>query len=237
VTEKKRVRIPREEARALLFALPSPVGTEKIGIDDCYGRVLAEDFIANEPIPPFARAPLDGYAIRGEDTAGATELAPVTLQITEEIAAGQSPRFPVHAGQAAKILTGAPVPEGANVVVRFEETDFTETAVTFTSPVTPDLNIVPAGDDIEIGRVIAEIGMKITPPLAGLLAALGRREICVYKKPVITVVSTGNEITDSNAPLHPGKIRNSSYHLLKGYMSRRGRKSGIRALSLIMRMK
>lgn len=219
---QKKLRIPREEARALLFALPAPVGTESVPLDACCGRVLAEDLIAQEAIPPFAKAPLDGFALRGEDTAGACEGAPVTLTVTEEIAAGNMPTLPVLPGQAAKILTGAPIPEGANAVVRFEETSFTDRAVTFTTPVAPHSNIVPAGDDVAVGRRIAARGDVITPPIAGLLAALGRTTVPVFRRPVVTVISTGSELCGPNVPLPPGKIRNSSYILLKCYMEKAG---------------
>lgn len=220
--QPKKLRIPREEARALLFALPTPVESEWVSIDDCYGRVLAEDFVSEEMVPPFAKAPLDGYALRGEDTAGASPEHPVTLRVTEEIAAGSTPQFPVLPGQAAKILTGAPIPEGANAVVRFEETEWNECQVTFTAPVTPHTNIVPPGDDIPLGKVIARRGEVISPPVAGLLAALGRTQILVCRKPRITVISTGSELVGPGTPLTGGKIRNSSYHLLKGYMEQAG---------------
>ncbi|NLB29393.1 MAG: molybdopterin molybdenumtransferase MoeA, partial [Clostridiales bacterium] len=160
--EKKGLRISREEARKMLFALACPTSSEAVAVDCCNGRVLAEDFISNEMVPPFSKAPLDGYALRGEDTAGASSDAPVVLRITEEIAAGSAPQKPVLGGQAAKILTGAPIPEGANAVVRFEETHFTDETVTLTSPVMPNTNIVPAGDDIGLGRLIAKKGEVIT---------------------------------------------------------------------------
>lgn len=219
---KKNVRIAREDARQMLFDLCVPVGMESVSLDESYGRILAEEIIAKENIPPFAKAPLDGYALRGEDTAGASQEHPVTLEITEEIAAGGVPHQTLRSGYAAKILTGAPVPEGANAVVRFEETQFTDASVTFVQPVQPNSNIVPVGDDIACGRAIARKGETVTPPIAGLMAALGQTTVCVYRKPRICVISTGSELTGPETTLPAGKIRNSSYHLLKGYMEQAG---------------
>ena len=219
---RKKPRISREDALEALFTLAGPVGTERIPADDCCGRVLAEDFISAEAVPPFAKSPLDGYALRGEDTAEACPERPAVLEIVEEIAAGKAPQKTVQRGQAARILTGAPIPDGANAVVRFEETRFTEETVTLTAPVRPDTDIVPAGDDVKPGQLIAKRGELITPPVAGLLAAVGRESVCVFRKPRITVVSTGNELTEPGVPLAYGKIRNSSYALLKGYMEAAG---------------
>lgn len=219
---KKKVRIAREDARQMLFDMCVPVGAEPVSLNESYGRVLAEDIIAKENIPPFAKAPLDGYALRGEDTAAASLEHPVTLEITEEIAAGDVPRYALQPGYAAKILTGAPIPEGANAVVRYEETQYTDTHVTFVRPVSPNSNVVPVGDDIACGRVIARKGEIVTPPIAGLLAALGQTEVCVHTKPSICVISTGSELTGPETKLPEGKIRNSSYHLLKGYMEQAG---------------
>ena len=113
---RKKPRISREDALEALFALAGPVGTEVIPADDCCCRVLAEDFISAEAVPPFAKSPLDGYALRGEDTAEASPERPAVLEIVEEIAAGKTPQRTVERGQATKILTGAPIPDGANAI-------------------------------------------------------------------------------------------------------------------------
>ena len=219
---KKRPRISREDALDALFTLAEPVGEETVPAEACCSRVLAEDLISPEAVPPFPKSPLDGYALRGEDTAEASPNSPVVLRITEEIAAGNAPRKPVGKGEAAKILTGAPIPEGANAVVRFEETQFTAEAVTLTAPVVPNTNIVPAGDDVKPGQPIAKKGEVITPPIAGLLAAVGVETVRVFRKPRVTVISTGSELMGPGRPLEYGKIRNSSYALLKGYMEEAG---------------
>ena len=220
--KKKSLRIERDVARNMVLELEAPKHIEMVEVGKCYGRVLAEDIIAKENVPAFPKAPLDGYAFIGQDTKDASQENPVTLKITEEIPAGGVPHIAITNGYAAKILTGAPVPEGANVVCRYEETEFTETEVTFKEPFTPDKNIVPIGDDIKIGRKIAAEGEVITPPVAGMFSALGLTKIPVYKKPYITIISTGSELLDPSEELKPGKIRNSSYHLIRGYLEEAG---------------
>ena len=223
---KKKPRISREDALELLFALAEPPEAETVPAERCCGRVLAEDLISPEAVPPFSKSPLDGFALRGEDTAEASPNSPVVLRITEEIAAGSVPRKPVLPGEAAKILTGAPIPEGANAVVRFEETAFTAETVTLKAPVRPNTDIVPAGDDLQPGQRFGKRGERITPPIAGMLAAVGRGTVRVYRKPRVTVISTGSELTGPGEPLEYGKIRNSSYALLKGYMEDAGAEVG-----------
>ena len=223
---KKKPRISREDALAALFALAVPVEAETVPAGECCGRVLAEDLISPEAVPPFSKSPLDGYALRGEDTSEAGTANPTVLRITEEIAAGQVPQKPVLRGQAAKILTGAPIPEGANAVVRFEQTEFTEETVTLTVPVKPNTNIIPAGDDVQPGQRFAKRGEIVTPPVAGLLAAVGIETVRVFRKPRVTVISTGSELTGSGGTLEYGRIRNSSYALLKGYMEQAGAEVG-----------
>ena len=224
--KKKIPRIDRTKARQMLFDLAEEPEKEQISLENSYGRVLAEDIKAEENVPAFAKSPLDGYALRGEDTKNASLEHPVTLKITEEIPAGGVPHIAVTKGWAAKILTGAPVPEGCNAVERFEATEFTEDTVTFTKPVTPNTNIVPAGDDIMTGRVVAEKGEKITPPIAGMLAALGYIEVPVYKKPFVTIISTGSELVGPGEKPGKGQIRNSSYHLIRGYLEEAGAEVG-----------
>lgn len=224
--KKKIPRIDRTKARQMLFDLVKEPLKEEVELEESYGRILAEDITAAENVPAFAKSPLDGYALRGENTKDATPEHPVTLKITEEIPAGGVPHMVITDGWAAKILTGAPVPDGCNAVERFEATTFTEDTVTFTSPVTPNTNIVPAGDDIQTGRVIAARGEKITPPIAGMLAALGCVTVPVYKRPFVTIISTGSELVRPAEKPGTGQIRNSSYHLIRGYLEEAGAEVG-----------
>lgn len=195
---------------------------ETVPLADCDRRVLAQDLLAPESVPPFARSPYDGYALRAADTAPASEETPVTLSILEEVPAGHAPRFAVGPGQATKILTGAPIPEGADLVVMFEETSFTDRQVTVTRSYPSGKNVVPVGEDILQGQLVAKKGTLLSPATLGLLAGLGFTELPVFGKPVVALISTGDELVGLGEPLAPGKIRNSSVYALKAYLERLG---------------
>ena len=205
-------------ARELLLSVPVAPKTETVPITECFGRVLAEDIRAHIMVPPFQRSPFDGYAFRGEDTAAASKEHPVTLRITEELPAGKAPTIPVTAGTAAKILTGAPIPEGANATIKYELTSFTDAEVTIFAPVKPGSNIVPAGEDTKTGDLIAAAGSVLTGAVIGELASQGMTEIKVYKIPVITILNTGSELIEVGQELAPAKIYNSNVYTLSGYL-------------------
>lgn len=209
-------------ATEMLLESVAPVNTERIRLEDAAGRVLAEPIIARENVPPFDRSPYDGYAFRAEDTTGATREQPVRLKITEEIASGSVPTMPVATGQAAKILTGAPIPEGADAVIMFEETSFTEEEVSIYAPVKSGANIVYAGEDIRAGQVLAEAGARIDAGTMGTLASLGMGEVTVYRKPKIGIISTGNEVNEIDVPLPAGGIYNSNRYVLDAVLTAAG---------------
>ena len=211
-----------DEAIQLLLDIPVKLKTETVPIGDSTGRICSDKVEALIPFPPFNRSPFDGYAIRGEDTALASKDSPITLIVNQEIPAGFTPKEAVDTGFAAKILTGAPIPSGANAVIKFEETEFTENSVTIFNPVKPDSNIVRAGEDIDVGTVILQSGDVIGPAAIGLLAAQGLSEVNVYKKPVVSIVNTGTELSELGQPLPPGKIYNSSMYTLQGFIKRTG---------------
>lgn len=211
-----------EEAAAKLLSIPANQGDENLVLTESSGRVIYEDVFAESMIPHFDRSPYDGYAVRGEDTRAATKENPVQLSITEEIPAGRVPTMEIGPGQAAKILTGAPIPAGANGTIKYENTEFTDKTVSIFSPVRPNSNIVPAGEDICIGDLIAKRGTSITPPLIGVLASLGICTVPVYKKPMIAIISTGDELQKIDEPLRPAKIRNSSYYSLRAILENEG---------------
>ena len=142
------------EGRRIVTDFVSPVGTELCPIELSPGRILAEDLIAAQNVPPFDRSPFDGYVFQAEDSRNASREAPVTLRILEEIPASGIPRFPITVGTASKILTGAPIPEGGDAVVPFEHTEFTEETVTLFAACTPGTNIVRIGEDIRKGSLL-----------------------------------------------------------------------------------
>jgi molybdopterin molybdotransferase len=211
-----------EEGLDMLLAQCQMTQTERVAIEQARGRILAEDIVSKEDMPPFARSPYDGYAFRSVDVAEATKERPVTLLVIEEVAAGHAPTVKVEAGQAVKILTGAPIPEGANVVEKYEKTTFDEELVQIYEPYEPGTNIVPAGEDVTKGTSILKAGEKITPPAIGLLAGLGIGYISVYAKVKTAIISTGDELTDVWRVLKPGKIRNSSAYTIQSYLDEWG---------------
>ncbi len=197
------------EARDALLSRVRPVGTETVPLDASLGRVLAEDLVAAQDVPAFDRTAYDGYAFRAEDLAGATREAPVTLRITEEIPAGATPTKTVEAGCCAKVLTGAPIPPGADTVINYEVTRFTAEAVTFFEPVARGSNVVRAGEDVKKGAVLARRGDVIDPGTVGTLAAQGITQPRVFRRPRVAVLSTGSELVDADRTPGPGQIRNT----------------------------
>ena len=210
------------EARDLLISRLSPVPAETAPLSACAGRVLARDLIAQENVPPFDRSPYDGYAFRAADTADASRETPVTLRVIQEIAAGQTAAAAVTPGTAAKILTGAPIPPGADAVCMFEKTEFTADTVTLFSPFRPGENVIYAGEDVKRGDVLARQGDLIDPGTAGTLAAQGETAPRVYRQLRVGLISTGNEVVEADQAPGPGMIRNSNRHTLEAALARYG---------------
>ncbi len=185
--------------------------TEFISAYDACGRILAQDCAAENDFPPFRRSPLDGYAFKASDTSGADREHPVTLKITEEIPAGSYPTKVIESGYAAKILTGAPIPDGADAVEKYEVCEFTDETVKIFSELKHNDNIVPQGEDYKKGDILVRKGEKIDPFNLGVLSMLGMSRVPVYRKPKVTIISSGSELVDvDESVLLPGKIRNSS---------------------------
>ena len=204
---------------ARVTAAVTPVGTEQIPLLFSHGRVLAQDVISRDNVPPFDKSPYDGYSFRSADAASASAEAPVTLRILEEIAAGSVPHFEVTEGTAVKILTGAPVPPGADAVVPFEYTKFTAEQVTVFSPIAPGSNVIKAGEDIRKGELLVKAGSYID---AGVIASLAAQNIpapLVYRRPKVGILSTGSELTDVGTELAPGKIYDSNGYSLTSVIS------------------
>ncbi len=210
--------IEADQALHMICALEAALEIESVKLMEAQGRVLAADIVALIPSPPFDRSPFDGYAFRGEDTRAAGKEHPVTLRITEEIPAGKASEIEVTSGYAAKILTGAPIPKGANTTIKYEETVFTPTEVTIYEAVCPNTDVIYAGDDIKAGTRIAEKGTTITAPLLGIIASQGISEVTVFKRPVIAILNTGSELAEIGTVLGPAMIYNSNVYTLSGYL-------------------
>ena len=209
-------------ARGILLDAAAAVGAEQTPLSKSGGRVLARDLTAAEPVPPFDRSPYDGYALRASDTVHASKKTPVTLRVLEEIPAGRVPAAAVKEGTAAKVLTGAPIPEGADAVIKYERTVFTDETVTVFCPLAQGENIVRAGEDVRRGDVLAHSGNVIDPGTAGALAAHGVTAPLVYRVPKVGILSTGSELVDAGEVPRPGKIRNSNRHMLEAALTSMG---------------
>ena len=203
------------EARDCLLSKVTPIGTQSVELSEAYGCILAHELVALENIPPFDRSPYDGYAFRAEDTFAATKESPVTLTVLEEVPAGAVPTKTVVPGTATKILTGAPIPDGADAVCKYEETVFTPETVTLMKPYRKGDNIVVTGEDVCKGTVLAERGMRMDTGISGTLASQGEVTPTVFKKLRVGIISTGNEVIEADEALTPGKIRNSNRHTLE----------------------
>lgn len=222
VNPNKRERLSLGDAYQMLFALPMHREVETVSLAEAMGRVTAEAVYAREDVPPFPRAPLDGYAFIAADSAAAREESPVILRVVDRVAAGSGRKVAVRRGEAVRIMTGAPFPENADTMLRLENTESTNTTVKIFDPMEPGVNLVPAGDDVRRGDQIVPPGVAVTAPLVGLMAAVNHTQIRVFRKPRVTILNTGDEITDPGAPLPFGKIRNSSFYTLGGYVTEAG---------------
>lgn len=173
--------------------------------------VVAEDVSSPERIPPFDNSAMDGYAVRAEDTAGASEKNPVELNVLMDLPAGRHTETVLGDGEAIRIMTGAPIPAGADTVVQVELTERPSGGrVRILEEHARDRNIRRAGEDIEIGQEIVRKGETLTPAKTGLLASIGKKTVKVIRKPVVAVLATGDELLEAGEPMRPGKIRNSN---------------------------
>ena len=215
--------IGADEARDLMLAeLPAALCREEVPLSAALGRVLAEDLRAEVPMPPFDRSPLDGYALRWEDTQGASEESPAVLRILEEIPAGRAPSVTVIPGTAVKILTGAPMPPGADSVIKYELTQFDHEAVRIFAPLKPCQNVIYQGEEARQGDLLLPVGTVLTPAGIGLLAAQGRERCAVFQVPTAAVLTTGSELTGPGVPLQPGKIYDSNNAMLSALLAENG---------------
>ena len=185
----------REAAEALLAEL-TPLERETVVLDAAVGRVLARDVVSPLALPPWDNASMDGYAVRAEDVRGARGDAPVALPVTGTIPAGGMPDSPLAPGTAIRIMTGAPVPEGADSVIRVEDTDRGDQQVLIADARDAGRNVRPRGEDLRKGEVALEAGTVIGPAQFGVLASIGAATVEVHRKPRVAVLATGDELVD-----------------------------------------
>ena len=199
-----------EEAAELLLSYFQVLEPETVPVLESLGRVLAEDVHADHDIPPHANTEMDGYALLAADTAGASAGAPKRLRIIGDLAAGYVSQTEVKHGTAIRIMTGAPIPPGADAVIQFEETQRDGDWVNVHQQVPVAANIRSAGEDVRQGALVLRTGSRIRPQEVGMLATLGRSQVQVIRRPRIAILATGDEVVEVDAPLLPGKIRNSN---------------------------
>ena len=211
-----------EEGRQLIIDAVAPVETEQIPLGIAYGRVLAMDVIAEDDVPSFDRSPFDGYAFRAADTQNATKDMPVTLKVIDYIPAGDISHAPVTEGTAVRLMTGAPVPEGADCVCKYEETEFTDTEVKIFLPGESGANIILRGEDVVKGTVLAEAGTVIDAGLMGTLAGQNIANPLVYKQITAGIIATGSELVPVGTEPGPGMIIDTNEYTLTGAMERMG---------------
>ncbi|MFW6011582.1 MAG: gephyrin-like molybdotransferase Glp [Desulfosalsimonas sp.] len=200
-----------------------PVGTETIALQEACGRILAEDIISEINIPGFARATMDGYAVRAASTFGASESSPAYLRVSGIIEMGATPSSKIGHGQAVRIATGGMLPEGADAVVMMEHaSELDETSLEVYKSVAPGGNIVAKDEDFSKGSKVLSAGTPIRPQEMGLLAALGKSRVMVFKKPAAGIISTGDELVEIDHEPFSGKIRDVNTYSLSGWATKAG---------------
>ena len=186
------------------------------------GRVLAEEVRSDRDVPPFTNSAMDGYAVRAADTGAASAGKPVHLEVLGEIRAGVEPPTSVRSSTALRIMTGAVMPEGADAVVRVEDTVERDGRVEVRVAVEPGTSVRRAGSDIRRGDVVAEVGRVVTPGIIGVLASAGRTRVRTIRRPRVTVLTTGDELRDAGEPLGPGQITNTNRYTLRAALEEAG---------------
>jgi molybdopterin molybdotransferase len=199
-----------EEAREVILRHAPSRRVDRLPLERALGLILAEDVTAPEPLPPFPRSGMDGYAVRSADTQAATREAPVLLPLSGVIPAGHPMGQTLAPGACASIMTGGQMPDGADAVIRLEEVRVTPEGIRFFRHVPVGENVAPIGEDVEAGQLILRKGHKLRAAEVNLLTAVGITEVAVYAPPRVGILCTGDELVPVGLPLGPGQIRNSN---------------------------
>lgn len=217
--------VSRDEALKRLaghIVAPS-LQTEHLPLSDCLGRVLAQDIVAHEDLPPFDRSTMDGYAVRAADTFGAAESLPALLTITGDIPMGIMPERSVAKGECMRIATGGALPPGADAVVMLEHAQAVDDAhIEAVKPVAPRENVSFKGEDVGRGDAVLSAGHRMRPQDMAVLASLGRTAVPVWARPRVAIISTGNEIIPADQVPGPAQIRDSNSYALEGLIGLSG---------------
>jgi molybdopterin molybdotransferase len=199
------------------------VGTETVALADAFGRVMADNLVSGEDLPEFYRATMDGYAVRAASTFGASDGNPAFLTVKGIVEMGQPPGFSIGPGEAARISTGGMLPKGADSVVMIEHAEaLDETALEVFRSVAPGQHTIEPGEDFRKSEVVIPRGRRLRPQEIGLLAAFGKPSVTVYQKPVIGIISTGDEIVSIQETPAMGQIRDINTYTLSGLIASAG---------------
>ncbi len=217
-----RSRATVEDVLALIERRVGRVGTEEISLAEASGRVLAVDAVAEGPVPPFDRAAMDGYAVRGEETFGAEAYNPIAFAVIGRVRPGRASGLVVEAGQAAEIATGAALPAGADAVVRFEGTEGAGSIVRVVEPTPPGRHVGRAGEDIAAGAVVLAAGRVLRPQDLGALSAIGCGRPTVVRRPRITLLVTGDELAPAGSTPRGDQIADANSPMLAALVARDG---------------
>jgi molybdopterin molybdotransferase len=220
--DRRRPVLSVEEALARILATVHVLGPERVGLLEAAGRVLAEAVAADRDIPPLTNSAMDGYAVRGADLAQVQDQNPTRLRVVGEVAAGYVPEMAVETGQAVRIMTGAPVPAGADTVVRFEDTGQEGDWIEVLKAPPTGANVRAAGEDVHAGQVVLEPGQVLRPQEVGMLAAVGRVEVAVVRRPRVAILATGDEVVPPDQLPGPGQIRDANSYTVAAQVRQYG---------------
>ena len=206
-----------EQALEQILASVRPTGVQRVALADAYGRILAEDLLSRTNAPAWDNSAMDGYAVRAADVASASADHPVRLRVVEVVGAGSWPAHAITAGCASAVMTGAPIPEGADAIVMIEDTDGArEGSVAVHAATAVGRHIRRAGEDVRTGDRVVERGVRLTAGRVGLAAALGFADLPVARRPIVAILSTGDEVVPPGTPLRPGQIWSSNTAAIAG---------------------
>ncbi len=219
-----------EEARKRILAHFTRLEAVETPLLEARGRTLDEDLVATFEIPPLDNSAMDGYAVRSQDIASASEERPQVLPVAGAVAAGELPDRPVPPGGAIRIMTGAPVPDAADAVIPFEDTDEEHRrnsgaslrSIGIKTPAEPGENIRPAGEDVRRGDVVLKRGVSMRPAEIGVAASIGRSSVRAVRRPEVAIISTGDELLSPGEPHRPGMIYNSNAYSIAAQAERYG---------------
>jgi molybdopterin molybdotransferase len=217
-----RTGIAVEEARRLVLDGVAPLPPETVTVPDALGRVLAAPITAGRTLPPADCSAMDGYALRAADLAGATRSAPRELALAFEVAAGAAAPRPLGPGEAARIFTGAPLPEGADSIVMQEDTEAAAGGVRFFAAPAPGEHVRAAGEDVREGETVLEAGTRLAAAHVGLLASLGRSFVRVHRRPRVAILSGGDELIEPDEDAAGGRIVSSNAYSLAAQCAEAG---------------